>query len=363
MRNTFLMLLCGLTGLAAAAQAADTAPAKEVSASAVILAYHRIGEDEYPDASLRAEQFEEHIRELSSGSYNILPLTEIVAALRNNTALPDNAVAITFEGGYKSILDRAVPLLLEKNIPFTVFYSAGLADNDSTQYMDWSDLKRLSSNKNVTLGLLPASYSRLAGASRETVLSDLNQARIRHREAFGTNATLFSYAFGEYDLAYRTIVEEQEFAAAFGLQSGVAYNGSDLYALPRFTMTEAYGDIERFRMIASALPLPVSNIEPADPYLKNTPPHIGFTVDEALSGNLDSLSCFVSGQNKVAVETVGGRRIELRPAEELGEERIRVNCTLPTTLAGEDTPRWRWFGMMLVNRVETPANPEPAALP
>jgi peptidoglycan/xylan/chitin deacetylase (PgdA/CDA1 family) len=359
MRNALLLLLCGLGGLSAVTPAAY-ANEESTTGSAVILAYHRIGEDEYPASNLRIEQFKEHLHELTTGPYKVMPLPDIIAAIKTKQPLPPGAIAITFEGAYKSVLENAVPLLMEKNIPFTVFYSASLADNPSSQYMEWSDLKRLESSQNVTLGLLPASYTRLTDAPRDEILADLNKARARHREKFGGNATLFSYPFGEYDLAYRNLIEEQQFDAAFGLQSGVAYNGSDMYTLPRFTMTEPYGDTERFLLVANALPLPVSNVEPADPYLKSSIANIGFSVDEALAKDLTSLSCFVSGQNDVSMEIVGGRRVELRPAEELEDERIRVNCTMPVASLGEN-PRWRWFGMMLVNK--NGASPELAELP
>lgn len=369
MRNAFLLFLTGLGALAVAAPPVQAQIPEETGA--VILTYHRIGEDAYPASNLRTSQFEEHIRELTEGPYTILPLPEIVAAMKEGKTLPPGTIAITFEAAYQSILEHAVPLLLEKKIPFTVFYAAGLADNGSSdQYMGWDDLKRLHAHENVTLGLLPASYERLAGAGREAVLADLNKARLRHREVFGKNATLFSYPFGEYDLEYRNLIEEQKFDAAFGLQSGVAYSGSDMFALPRFSMTENYGDLERFMLVANALPLPVSNVEPADPFIENSSAQIGFSVDAELSDELDQLSCFVSGQEDVALEIISGSRVELRPAGGMEEERVRVNCTLPVASLDE-TPRWRWFGMMLVNRngteealeAEIAASPEPAALP
>lgn len=339
-------------------------PVAADSSAAVILAYSRIGEDAYPANNLPLEQFEEHIAELSGGLCTVLPLAHIVTAFRQKESLPPYMVAITFEGGYKSILERAVPLLLENNLPFTIFYAASQADDPGDQYLNWEELKKLKSNPLVTLGILPPSYARLADESRETALAELNKARLRHRENFAENAQFFSYPFGEYDLALRNLIEEQKFEAGLGLQSGVAHAGSDLYALPRFTMTEPYGNLERFRLVTNALPLPVSNIEPADPMLATDTPLIGFTLEGSLQDQIDSLSCFMSGQKDISMEKINNR-VELRQFGPLSEERTRINCTLPVQeKTPGDEPRWRWFGMMLVNKgTETGPNPEPAALP
>lgn len=340
-----LFLLAFLTAPGTFAQAI---PAD--GSAAVVLAYQRIGEDQYPGSNLRIEQFAEQINELADGSYTVLPLPEIISALKEGRKLPDRTIAITFEGAYKSLLQNAVPLLNEKNLPFTVFYASSQADGNSQQYMNWNDLKNLRQNKNVTLGLLPAHYSHFFGQDRTALLAGLNQARMREREMLGINSTLFSYPYGEYDPSYRALIAEQGFSAAFGLHSGVAYAGTDLFTLPRFTMTESFGDIERFEMVVNALPLPVDHIEPENPILQDTKPLIGFSIDENLKDQAARLACFISGQTDLRTEIVSDTRIELRLSDPLLEERNRINCTLPVVENGDR--RWRWFGMVLMNKLE-----------
>lgn len=355
----FVQLIIILTGIAWA----FPCPAADDSSSAVILAYHRIGEDAHPDSNLRAGQFFEQVQELTDGSYTILPLPEIIRALKNGESLPPHAVAITFEGAYRSAYVNAIPLLLEKNIPFTVFYAAGHADNKDEQHMNWNELRNLKKNPFVTLGILPASYMHMADASREELLAQINKARLRHRDEFSDEAKIFSYPFGEYSLNFKNIITEQNFDAAFGLHSGSIAASSDFMALPRFTMTEIYGDLERFRLVANALPLLAQDIEPADPLLTTSMPAIGFSVSSALASSLADLSCFISGQTQPGIEILGKTRVELRLVEPLAEERIRVNCTMPDQQQTQDPNEpqsWRWFGMLLINKeVEENPNPRP----
>src|SRR5581483_1684290 len=77
-----------LTGLAAPATAAEPM-------SAVIFAYRHFGDDSDPSSTIAIDQFEAHLQELRSGGYAVLPVPEIVAALRDGRALPDHAVGIT----------------------------------------------------------------------------------------------------------------------------------------------------------------------------------------------------------------------------------------------------------------------------
>ena len=276
-----------------------------------------------------------------------MPLPDIITALKNKTLLPDKTIAITFEGAYRSAFTNAMPTLIKQQIPFTVFFASNHADSDVEQHLNWPDLKNLNRHKFISLGLHPASYVRLAGENNTGILEQINKARLRYRNHFKQEPKLFSYPFGEYSLAYRNLIEKQGFTAAFGLNSGTTSGTSDIFALPRFTMTENYGDIERFRLVTHARPFPVHSMEPQDPYLETNAPSIGFSVSPVLTAELDKLSCFVSGQQQPAIERLGENRIELRLAEPLSKERTRINCTLPTR-GNKDIPSWRWLGMLLI---------------
>ena len=78
---------------------------------AVILMYHRFGEDQYPSTNVRLEQFEEHLEVLAQGQYNVLPLDDIVAHLQSGEPLPDRTVAITIDDAYLSVYEQAFPRL------------------------------------------------------------------------------------------------------------------------------------------------------------------------------------------------------------------------------------------------------------
>lgn len=314
--------------------------------SAVILAYLMVGEDRSPEQNIRLSQFEEQMRELSEADYNVISLKEAITHFKTEKELPPRSIIITFDGAHKSVLDKAVPILQSHGFPFTIFVSADRASQKNNNYMSWSDIKYLARSNDVTIGMHTASYRHLAHESREDILRDLNRGKALFRENLSKEPEFFAYPFGEYSPAFKDLIIEQKFTAALGQNSGVAYNESDLMALPRFVMTEEYGDLERFRMLANALPLPVSGLTPTASHLRERHPNIGFSVSDELIDSLDKLSCFASGQERPAMEIINGNRVELRLKQDFTQERGRINCTMPVKPLAHEETRWRWFGML-----------------
>jgi peptidoglycan/xylan/chitin deacetylase (PgdA/CDA1 family) len=136
--------------------------------SAVILAYHRFGEGQFPSTSIRMEQFKSHIAELKRKRYNILPINEIVQKINDRKKLPDFTVGISIDDAYRSVYEKAWPLLREAKIPFTLFISTDVVDRQATGYMSWNQIRELKS-AGVTIGSQTKSHKHLPLISIEDV--------------------------------------------------------------------------------------------------------------------------------------------------------------------------------------------------
>ncbi len=339
-----LGLALGMALVLAAPGNAQAQTSEYDAKSAVIFTYFAIGNDDTPSASITLEQFQQQMDELGNGLYKVVPLSKITEALAAKKELPAHTIALTFDGADKSVIDIAYPILKEKNFPFTVFIPSDKISAGKPPFMSWDDLSILKKSKLAEFGFHPSTYSRLTGSSEAELKRQINSAISDIRENLGVNVSLFSYPFGEYDRTYKTILEKSGINAAFGQQSGVVYAGMDPFSLPRFTLTERFGDLERFIMTANALPFPVSDLSPDDPHLTTTTPSIGFTVPDAMTGTLKSLSCFSSTDEKPTIDILDNR-VELRLNQPFNVERPRINCTLPVTSPDGDM-RWRWLGML-----------------
>lgn len=317
--------------------------------SAVILLYHRFGEDDYPTTNVTLEQFEAHIAHLKSGGYTVLPVPQIVDALKTGKPLPDRTIGITIDDATRSVLTEAFPRLKAAGFPFTVFVATEAVDQHHARIMSWDDLRQLVA-AGVTIGNHSTSHAKMWRRDDAKNRADIEHAQARFQAELGFKPTLFAYPYGEYNLALRDLVESMGFAAAFGQQSGAIGRGFDLFTLPRFPFNEHYGDIDRFRLTVDTLPLPVADVTPADPLLGPNPPPFGFTLKEPLKG-LKQLTCYASRQGKTQLEILGETRVEARVSEPFPPGRSRINCTMPGPHG-----RWRWFGMQYI---VPPASPEP----
>ena len=304
---------------------------------AVVFMYHRFGENDVPTTNIRMEPFDAHLLELKSGGYNVLPLPEIIARLKKGAALPDRTVALTIDDAYRSVYEKAWPRLRAAKLPFTIFVATDPIDRSHRSYMTWDQLRELKA-AGVTIGNQSRSHPHLVSLGLNQVRRELRSANARLAKELGAPADLLAYPFGEYSQAVQKVAAAVGFTAAFGQHSGVIHAGAPMFGLPRFTLNETYGGIDRFRLAANALPLPVTDVLPSDPVLQVNPPAFGFTVRPGLT-SLAQLACFASGQGRTKLQRLGNR-IEVRVTEPFPPGRSRINCTMP----GPDQ-RWRWFGM------------------
>lgn len=338
---------------------ADIAPAEELSlaqSSAVVFVYHRIGEDRFQESNLPFEQFEEHVQAMTLEDYNVLPMADMLYAIKEGQTLPERSIVITFEGAYKPTLDAALPLLIAHKIPFTIFLSPERVDWQSDKYLSWAELKKLKKKhkKLISFGLIPGKYDHLAEDHMETYSHMVNYGLGRFREELDIKPAYITYPYGEFTADIQMRVKEYEFDAAFGQQSGVVYEGSDFYALPRFSMTSSFGGLDRFQLTAGSKALPVVLENPYQSLIQDLPEDadIRFSVKKNIP-NLDKISCFASSIGKIEVAR-DGQNIALHIPKTWLADKLRVNCTLPyvthdhndATATETVREQWYWLGML-----------------
>lgn len=73
--------------------------------------------------------------EVLARCFHVLPLRDAVSMLDTGQALPPRAVCLTFDDGYRSIHDLAMPVLRRLGLPATVFVTSGHVDKGNM----WND--------------------------------------------------------------------------------------------------------------------------------------------------------------------------------------------------------------------------------
>ena len=112
-----------------------------VSQQVLVLIYHQVGRksSDPVHVSIPEDVFSAQMETLRE-KCNPISLDQMMQALEGGV-LPPRAVAVTFDDGYASVLERALPILRRWKIPATVFLPAGLLGGGSEFW--WDELQRV----------------------------------------------------------------------------------------------------------------------------------------------------------------------------------------------------------------------------
>ena len=171
---------------------------------------------------------------------------ELVAAwARGEGALPDRAVAVTFDDGYADVHDQAAPILAGFGIPGTAFVSPEFADRAGPvpgvgyealrPIMGWREVRALR-DAGWTIGSHALTHARLSGLSEEGVREELVNSRARLAQGLGCGVTVLAYPYGTpgtVSSKVRVAAREAGYRAAFMAVTGAPSQQGDPFALPR----------------------------------------------------------------------------------------------------------------------------------
>jgi hypothetical protein len=204
--------------------------------------------------------------------------------------------------------------------------------------LNWDEIRKLK-EEGVTIGAHSHTHAHMPDLSIDEVKKEIEISNKIFLKELGEIPSLFAYPYGETSNEIIDLIKNYKFKVAFGQHSGIINETSNMYYLPRFSLNEKYGEIDRVKFAASSKGLGVYDFIPTSPTIKENPPFIGFSLlDERLS---TSLNCFIfdmKGQVEKEIFKFN-ERVEIRLKRELSKGRSRINCT-----AKDSQGNWRWFG-------------------
>lgn len=356
LRKLILLFLCAFQGFLP--QHASAATLTEDLSSVVVYAYFKIGAPEANTQDLGLTSFQAQIDELSDpdNGYQILSVSDALRHQSQNDTIAPKSVVLTFENFDQDFLTSVWPILKEHNIPFALIVSSARLDDAerSGASPTWDDLKTIDKSSLAEFGIFPYRYTYGHTLSDADFKLDINRAKSSFRDHMGEDPAYFSYSYGDYSPQLAATVEQQGFQGAFTQSSGVLATSTSRYAIPRFTMTEGFADIDRFRMTSLALPLPVTQVKPDLTFVAENPPSLSFTIDRRIPAeDVKQLDCFASGLGGLG-KTISGSNVTIVFPSAFDDSKARVNCTIPFVPEDEDgikdpdNTRWRWAGFQFI---------------
>jgi peptidoglycan/xylan/chitin deacetylase (PgdA/CDA1 family) len=226
----------------------------EITRTIAILGYHKIGEPS-PQAwetwfYISESTFAQQMTTLKENAWKAVGLDEFYRGLEDPESLPEKSALITFDDGYRSILDPAVPILRRFGFPAVMFVptdyvgSTNLFDGDDEPQeaiCTWDELRQLERNGVAVQAhsVTHRAFSNLDEAEQEQELSGSKAALER---ALSRPVDAFAYPYGDDGgnrVAQRAVLRRTGYRAAFLYEGGpVRLPIRDSYQLPRLAMGE-----------------------------------------------------------------------------------------------------------------------------
>jgi peptidoglycan/xylan/chitin deacetylase (PgdA/CDA1 family) len=203
----------------------------------MILMYHAVAlmADDPNQLCVSPARFGEQMTWLDRRGLRGVSVATLVGAMRTNAH--HGLVGITFDDGYASILESALPELQRHGFGATAFIVsdrlAGTNEWDAGPgwpLLSIAEVRELAA-AGVEIGSHSATHSRLAGVDAGRLVLEVEMSRERLGSLLGTEIQGFAYPYGSMDARCRTAVRQ----AGYGYACAVATPRADLglLALPR----------------------------------------------------------------------------------------------------------------------------------
>ncbi len=247
--------------------------ASQAWAQLTILSYHEITEPEQalvPQYAVSPTLFVRHLDWLKNQGYQFVSLGQVIQARQGGPALPEKAVLITFDDGYRSVYTQALPILKLFQAPAVIAVVGQWMDSQDTLRMDgqtvarerllsWAELKAMADSGLVEV----ASHShdlhqgvvgnpqgnRQAAATtrrylgkgqyekeedyRRRVSADLRRSSQRIKQEIGRAPRAMVWPYGRYNASSQAAAQAAGLSVGLTLDDGANTPATPLSSLRR----------------------------------------------------------------------------------------------------------------------------------
>ena len=204
------------------------------------------------------EEFEADLKYLKENGYTAIGAEDLLSYKEQGTPLPEKPVMLTFDDGYLSYMEYAVPLLEQYDMKALVSvvgaYSDTYTENGdrcvSYAYFNWEDIKNLSQSEHTEIGNHTYDMHKVSGGRQgcarkkgenkdaycRVLGEDLTKMQTLLKAHTGKEAICFTYPFGFCCSDAETKVQGMGFGMSLCCEEGINFLSRDtsLFRLKRF---------------------------------------------------------------------------------------------------------------------------------
>ncbi|MBL8046977.1 MAG: polysaccharide deacetylase family protein, partial [Anaerolineales bacterium] len=186
--------------------------------------------------TVKPDDFAAQMDFLAENGYTTISLYAVLEALTVGKTLPPKPVVLTFDDGYRGLINYATPAMERLGFTGTVFVITELADRELPAYLTWPQLQALHA-QGWNIEPHTKTHAQLLGANRDKQIYEI-LGSIQSVEAnIGVRPQFLCYPAGKYDALTLQLVRELNLWGAVTTRAGRQHQFSD-----RFTWTRVRVD-------------------------------------------------------------------------------------------------------------------------
>ena len=217
-----------------------------------VLMYHKVNDLPNNRMSMPVARFDEQMEQLRKLGYVVVDLDAVIAHYREGAPLPEGAVLITFDDGYRDNLVNAAPVLAKHGYPGVQFvpiaYVGDAQPLPHERYLsaqgvhnptvDWDEIRELE-RYGIRVESHGISHKPLAELELDEAAREITISKLKLEEGLGRPVRAFSYVKGseaDYKPVHPSLVRQAGYDLAFTAVSGANGPRSDPLQLRRYNV-------------------------------------------------------------------------------------------------------------------------------
>ncbi|MEV6315230.1 polysaccharide deacetylase family protein [Streptomyces sp. NPDC051776] len=221
-----------------------------------VFCYHSVSDD--PPAwtapyAVTPRDLARQLRLIRDAGRIVIPLRQLVSALRGGPPVPECAAVITFDDGYADFATAAAPLLARHDAPASVFVTTGavLPDVPAHGFLPPADMLtaqqiRELDQADFDIGAHPRTHPHLEAVTLDAVRREIAESKRELEDLVGHAVPHFAYPHGRSSRATRRAVREAGFTAACAMGNVHSSERDDPVRIRRLLVRSTTSD-QQFR--------------------------------------------------------------------------------------------------------------------
>lgn len=207
-----------------------------------VLAYHKVTSFELGGTWTAPHRFVSQIEALSRSGWRFINEDIFIDIIEGRRKSSGKEILLTFDDGYRHLLDHALPFLEERGISALIFLVSAYAGLPNQwelslpgrrfSHLSWNECRELTA-RGFAFGSHTRSHRDLTRLSREDARREIAVSRAEIEDRLGMTVRSFSYPFGRLNDSVAEEVRKAGYRVAFTLYPRLRSQNGDRFELRR----------------------------------------------------------------------------------------------------------------------------------